>query len=168
MATSPIQSEALYSVAQVRELEKAALAVSEIASIDLMRRAAKAAYEFLRQRWPAARRIAVLCGSGNNGGDGYALATLARKDQLEVDLIVLAPPRPGSEAALAYAEWTLTGGKVLANTIWPEADVYVDALFGIGLARALEPQAETWIERLNSSSKPVLARSEERRVGKEC
>lgn len=157
MTSSSIQSEALYSVEQIRELEREALAAAGIAGIDLMRRAAKAAYGLLRQRWPSARRIAVLCGSGNNGGDGYALATLARKDQLDVDLIALAPPRPGSEAALACAEWTLAGGKVLPHTVWPEADVYVDALFGIGFARALEPLAESWIERLNSSSKPVLA-----------
>ena len=157
MATSTNQSEALYSVAQIREIEKTAIAAHGIDGIDLMRRAAKAAYEFLRKRWPGARRIAVLCGSGNNGGDGYALATLARKDQCHVDVIALGPPRPGSEAALAYAEWTLAGGKVLANTVWPEADVYVDALFGIGLARAPEEQAEAWIARLNAGSMPVLA-----------
>ena len=160
MATIPTQSESLYSVAQIRELEKAAIDTLGIGGIDLMRRAAKAAYQFLRQRWPAARRIAVLCGSGNNGGDGYALATLARREQLEVEVLALAPPRPGTEAALAYAEWTIAGGKVLMNSndvAWPEADVYVDALFGIGLTRGLEEQAEAWVERLNASPKPVLA-----------
>ena len=158
MATGPNHSAAVYSVAQIRELEKAALDTAGISGIDLMRRAAKAAYQFLRQRWPAARRIAVLCGSGNNGGDGYALALLARKDLLDVEVMALAPPRPGSEAALAYAEWALAGGKVLpGDVVWPEADIFVDALFGIGLARAPEAQAESWIERLNTSSKPVLS-----------
>jgi len=156
--TSSTQPETLFSVAQIRELEKAALDVAGVSGIDLMHRAAKAAYQFMRQRWPAARRIAVLCGAGNNGGDGYALATLARKDQLECAVMAIAPPRPGSEAALAYAEWTLAGGKVLPNGVaWPEADIYVDAIFGTGLARALDELTEGWIGRLNASAKPVLA-----------
>ncbi|MEP6938532.1 MAG: NAD(P)H-hydrate dehydratase [Rudaea sp.] len=157
MESSPTQASALFSVAHVREIEKTASATLGIAGVDLMQRAAKAAYHLLRERWPHARRIAIVCGSGNNAGDGYSLATLALRDQLDVEVVALAPPRPGSEAAFALAEWTMAGGKVGNGSAWPRADVYVDALFGVGLARAPDGQAEAWIERLNDASGPVLS-----------
>src|SRR3989442_2990365 len=155
---SATNSHSLYAVTQVRALERATLKALSVNGFDLMQRAGRAAYALLRRRWPDARRIAVLCGNGNNGGDGYALAKLARTDLLDVEVIALAPPKPGSEAAFALADWLAAGGQVASgDASWPQADVYVDALFGIGLSRALEGQAAAWVERLNESARPVLA-----------
>jgi len=155
---SAMTPHALYSVAQIRAMEKAALKAHGMNGFDLMRRAGRAAYAYLHQRWPEARNIAVLCGNGNNGGDGYVLAKLAAADQLAVQVIALAPPTPGTEAAFALADWLAARGKVAAgDTSWPQADVYVDALFGIGLSRALEGQPAAWVERLNESAQPVLS-----------
>ena len=64
----------LHSVAQVRAMEKSALKAQGMIGLDLMQRAGRAAFALLRRRWPQARRIAVLCGNGNNGGDGGANA----------------------------------------------------------------------------------------------
>ncbi|MBR0344958.1 MAG: bifunctional ADP-dependent NAD(P)H-hydrate dehydratase/NAD(P)H-hydrate epimerase, partial [Rudaea sp.] len=60
----------LYTVAQVREMERIATESLGIRGYELMCRAGKAAFDVVRLRWPGARRIAVLCGGGNNGGDG--------------------------------------------------------------------------------------------------
>ncbi len=151
-------SHSLHTVAQVRAMEKAALKAHGMSGFDLMQRAGRSAFALLRRRWPGARRIAVLCGNGNNGGDGYVLAKLAGASQLAIEVLTLAPPAPGTEAAFAFADWLAAGGTVGAgDTDWPQADVYVDALFGIGLSRALEGQAAAWVARLNDAAQPVLA-----------
>lgn len=148
----------LYTVAQVRALERAAVERLGIPGYVLMQRAAFAAFNFLRRRWPDAQRIVVVCGSGNNGGDGYALARLVREAGLNVQVLGLAPPQAGSEAAQALADWRAVGGDVLAaDAVWPQADLYVDALFGIGLSRPLDGQARAWVERINACARLVLA-----------
>ena len=155
---SPLAPHSLHTVAQVRAMEKAALKAHGMSGFDLMQRAGRVAFATLRQRWPEARRIAVLCGSGNNGGDGYVLAKLAAADHLAVEVLALAPPAPGTEAAFALADWLAAGGTASSgDASWPQADVYVDALFGIGLSRALEGQPAAWVARLNQSAQPVLS-----------
>ena len=148
----------LYTVAQVRELERAAIDTLRIPGDELMRRAGQAAFDALRRRWPAARRVAVLCGAGNNGGDGYVLARLAHEAGFDAAVLALGEPRADSEAARAYADWRAARDEILsADADWPQADVYVDALFGIGLTRAPEGPAREWIEKLGAARQPVLA-----------
>ncbi len=148
----------LYTVAQVREMERIATESLGIRGYELMCRAGKAAFDVVRLRWPGARRIAVLCGGGNNGGDGYVLARLARAAGFEVAVLAIEAPREGSEAAQALADWHAAGGEVrAADTEWPLADVYVDALFGIGLARPLEGLALASVQKLNAQATPVFA-----------
>lgn len=130
-----------------------------IAAYELMCRAGAAAFRCLRQRWPGVARIGIACGPGNNGGDGYVLARLAREAGLEVT--VLTPPggHPRTPAARqALADWREAGGRVLAfDGVLPEADLWVDALYGIGLTRPPSDAAQSIIERINASRRPVLA-----------
>ena len=155
MASLDPQS-ALFTTAQVRALDQAAIG-DGIAGIELMERAARAALDALRRRWPQARRVRVLCGPGNNGGDGFLLAALARAAGLQADVIAL-PARPSGDAARARERFTGEGGQVSSITgSLPEADVYVDALFGSGLNRAPAGDAATLIAALNAQSHPVLA-----------
>jgi NAD(P)H-hydrate epimerase len=148
----------LYTAAQVRALDQAAIRTLDIPGYTLMQRAADAAFRVLRARWPQARNIAVLCGAGNNGGDGYVVARLAREAGIHVDVIALAEPNGQGDAARACADWRAAGGAILLSSAdLPDADVYVDALFGTGLARPLEGAASSLIERLNASGRPLLA-----------
>jgi len=75
MRTLPVE---LYRAAQVRELDRIAIEERGIPGYTLMNRAGEAAFHLLRQRWPKAWRIEIVCGGGNNGGDGYVVARLAR------------------------------------------------------------------------------------------
>ncbi|HET7798143.1 MAG TPA: NAD(P)H-hydrate epimerase, partial [Nevskia sp.] len=149
---------ALYTVAQVRAFDRAAIATHGIAGYDLMQRAAAAAFAYLRAKWPQARRIVVVCGSGNNGGDGYVLARLALAGGFDVSVIAAEPARAGGDAARAHADWVGAGGSVLgAGSRLPEGDVYVDALFGIGLTRAPQGSALDLIAQVNGAKGPTLA-----------
>ena len=70
----------LYKANQVRELDRIAIEELGVSGLTLMKRAAEACVEALMERWPVLGSIAVLCGSGNNAGDGYVLAKLAIED----------------------------------------------------------------------------------------
>src|SRR4051794_39624495 len=153
-----MDNHALYTVAQVRAFDRAAIDAHGIAGYVLMQRAAAAAFRFMRARWPEARHVLVLCGSGNNGGDGYVLARLAREAGLVVSVIASGPPRESGDAARAHADWAAAGGQTnVVGASWPAADVIIDALFGTGLKRAPEGAVLTLIEKVNSASRPVLA-----------
>jgi len=153
-----MKATSLYTVAQVRAFDREAIDAHGIAGYELMQRAGAAAFGHLRARWPHARRIAIVCGGGNNGGDGYVLARLARAASFEVHVIALESPRAGGDAARACTDWTGAGGGVLdAAAELPLADVYVDAIFGTGLARPPSGMAARWIDLLNAAGRPVLA-----------
>ena len=147
-------AEALYSATQMRELDRRAIAVSGIPGHVLMQRAAAAAWGALREHWPQARRIVLFCGSGNNGGDGYEIARLARAAGFSVQLFELDASPRGGDAAIARAAW-LTQGSVEPwnhGDRLPESDVLVDAIFGIGLSRAPEGTARSAIEAINAAA----------------
>jgi hydroxyethylthiazole kinase-like uncharacterized protein yjeF len=149
----------LYTVEQVRAMERDALTALDISGYDLMRRAASAALNSLRRHWPQARRVRIYCGPGNNGGDGFLLGVLAREAGLQVELVALSALAHG-DAALARSAWEADGGRV---QLWEpecelqETELQVDALYGIGLNRAPEPSVSSLIEHINSSEVPVLA-----------
>ncbi|MDC8011787.1 NAD(P)H-hydrate dehydratase [Tahibacter soli] len=150
---------ALYTAAQMRRIDACAMARLDITGLALMQRAAAAAYETLRRRWPEARRIAVLCGPGKNGGDGYLVARLAREAGADAVVLALGQPRD-ADAMQARAIWQASGGRSVefdSEASLPEADVYVDALFGTGLARALDGAAAAVVAALSQTRAPVLA-----------
>ena len=157
MPTSP--HRALYTVDQVRALERGALDAMAVSNHELMLRAAHAAFDSLRRHWPQAARIAIHCGPGNNGGDGFLLGVLAREAGLQVDVVALIESSRG-EAMQARAAWKAAGGRV---RLWddtealPRVDMHVDAMYGIGLNRAPDVAAAALIEAINASATPVLA-----------
>ncbi|HEX5306299.1 MAG TPA: NAD(P)H-hydrate dehydratase [Dyella sp.] len=150
---------ALYTVEQVRALDRRAIEVLGIPGFELMRRAAAAALASLRRHWPQARRIAVWCGPGNNGGDAYLLGALAKEAGCQVELVALSGQASG-DALQARTAFEFAGGRVHLfdpAAPWPDADVHVDALYGSGLNRAPAATVAGLIERLNACGKPVLA-----------
>lgn len=149
----------LYTAAQVRELDGLAIDKHGIASYELMQRAANAALRELRGRWPHALRLSIVCGPGNNGGDGFLLGVLALQAGLRVQVVALTEQSHG-DAAQARDAYANADGKLslaAAGQRLPLADVYVDALFGSGLNRACEGLAGELIKSLNAVSSPVFA-----------
>lgn len=157
--SEPSHSRALYTVEQVRRIDQAAIRRGGLAGIELMQRAAQAAFDSLQRRWPQARRLVVIAGSGNNGGDAFLLARLARLAQFEVT--VVAPGECSSgDAAEARSEWSRAGGAIEVagpTTCLPQADVLVDGLFGTGISRAPGGVAAQLIGQINAFEGPRLA-----------
>ena len=156
---SPDLPRALYTAAQVREFDRIAIEEFGIAGIELMERAGQAAFGQLRQRWPEANRVAVLTGTGNNGGDGFVIARLAHAAGLEVAVLQLGDRSRLRGDALRNAErWAETGGiwqpfdGIPANT-----DVLVDAMLGTGLERDVSGDWARAIDTINTGGKPCLA-----------
>lgn len=150
--------EALYRAEQVRELDRRTIERG-VAGLELMERAGRAAYRDLRGRWPGASRIGVLCGGGNNAGDGYIVARLARRDGLQVRLVALVEPdRLKGDAGAAARAYREAGGSVEQGpAVLDGCDMLVDALLGTGLDRPVEGRFATAIETLNGLGAPVMA-----------
>lgn len=157
MPTLPL---ALYSTAQSRALDRLALSALNLTGNALMERAGATAFAMLRREWPRARRLAVVCGPGNNGGDGYVLARHARAAGYAVRVMTIegAPPMRG-EAATACTAFTATGAgvEVVSEAGLRDADLIVDAIFGTGLERALSGPWQAAVEMINAAGRPVLA-----------
>lgn len=151
---------AVYTADQVRAMDAHAIERLGIPGYTLMTRAAEAALDLLVDSWPYTRRVLVLCGAGNNGGDGYVLARLARDAGLEVSVAAAtAVERLGGDAARAHADYAAAGGRITApgETAFEDCDVIVDALLGTGLDRPASGTYAQWITAMNASGKPVLA-----------
>ncbi len=134
--------------------------VDNIEGYVLMNRAADAALAALRRYFPAARRLRVWCGAGNNAGDGYVFARLAQTAGLSVEVVALtAPEQLGGDAAKAWRDWCAAGGERLTRDAAgaDDIDVNVDALLGTGLDRALDGVMAQAVRQINESSAPVLA-----------
>lgn len=148
----------LYDASALRAIEHAALSRAPDPTA-LMQRAGRAGWHALQTAWPQAQRILVVCGPGNNGGDGYALATCARAAGREACVVRLDAhaPRTASAQAMCRA-FEMDGGHVVSfDAHLSDADVVVDAIFGIGLSRAPDAETSALIDAINSCGAPVFA-----------
>jgi NAD(P)H-hydrate epimerase len=154
------QADRLYTAQQVRLLDQSAIEAHGIPGIDLMERAGQCVFNAAKEMFPAARHWLVFCGGGNNGGDGYVIARLAREAGLKVRVCTLKPLNSLSgDAALAAQAWQKAGGETHP---WPPAreakpDLLIDALLGTGLDRAPEGDFAAAIEWMNQDPAPVVS-----------
>jgi NAD(P)H-hydrate epimerase len=148
----------LHDAAQVRALDARLMAAGTPGAV-LMQRAAQAAWRALRRRWPQLRKLCVLAGPGNNGGDGYLLAAIARRAGWDVQVYSLADPaRLRDAAAQAYAEACAQGVQVQPWHAEAVLDgLLVDAMLGTGLAGELREPYASAVARINASGLPCLA-----------
>jgi NAD(P)H-hydrate epimerase len=148
---------ALFDAAALRRVE--ARATGRLGDgFELMRRAGQAAWRDLLAHWPEAMRIVVVCGPGNNGGDGYLLARHASDAGRDVRVVHLPEHAPRSDLARrAAAEFMGVGGRIAAVEQLPACDVIVDALFGIGFAREADAPTQALFAAMNAHGAPVFA-----------
>src|SRR5690606_4804986 len=155
---------AVYTAAQVRELDRTAIEERGIAGYELMCRAGQAALDVLKSAWPDAHKLTVWCGAGNNAGDGYVVARLARAAGMSVRLEAVVPPeRLRGDAQKAWQDCRDAGieaeafeaGRPGAAGFVP--DVVVDALLGTGLDRPVEGAFAAAVAEVGAAGVPVLS-----------
>lgn len=149
----------MYTAAQVRALDAAAIQQHGIPGFTLMQRAAEAAFEVLQAQWPTAKSVTVVCGAGNNAGDGYVLASLAQAAGLQTQVIALvAPKQLNGDAATAAQTWLdIAAVESFSAETELRGEVIVDALLGTGLSRAVTDDFAAVIRKINQSAAGVLA-----------
>jgi len=151
----------LYQTEQVRELEQLAQSRFGLGSELLMQRAGKAAFDFLHKRWPQVQRLAVFCGAGNNGGDGYVTALHAHERGLKVVIWQLGDPNRLQDAAkLAYE--ACASAQMDIRPFHTEADLghpelLIDAICGIGVKGFLRDETIAAIEKMQRLGVPIFS-----------
>lgn len=164
MASS--SDELLFDRASVRAIDAAAMTEFGIPGIVLMENAARGLCEHALNmlRDSAGDSVLIVCGSGNNGGDGYALARHLHNHHVNVVIVAVGEPKPESDAGINRAICERMGLPIIdARTLeaarFAEVDLIVDAIFGTGLDRAIDPASDAGraIEAINASRKPILA-----------
>ncbi len=150
----------LYSAQQTRELDRVAITSAGIPGFTMMRRAGKAAFRLLLAVTPMPEKITVFCGAGNNGGDGYIVAVLARQYGVPVEIIVCGDPAKISGDALQARQLAEQDG-VPMTVFTPACEVsegvIVDALLGTGLTGDVRADSAAVIQVMNKASLPTIA-----------
>ncbi|WP_050526019.1 bifunctional ADP-dependent NAD(P)H-hydrate dehydratase/NAD(P)H-hydrate epimerase [Pseudorhodobacter aquimaris] len=132
----------LLTSAQMRAIEQAAIASGSVTGLELMERAGRGVVQAIHDEWPALRvpaRAVVLCGPGNNGGDGFVVARLLQEAGWSVEVFLYGDPANlPPDARVNFDRWS--GKLLLAETLAAALDrddlaLVVDALFGTGLTR---------------------------------
>lgn len=166
----------LYTAKDVRELDRLAIEEHGIAGYSLMQRAGKAAFMALLKKWPSATTLITFCGKGNNGGDGYVIAGLARQHGLNAKLFYVADPaqlKGSARKAFDFAseqKVSMTAFKpghpvndalndTLYDTLYDNQGqtIIVDALLGTGIRGDVSGDYRAAIELINQTGLPVLA-----------
>ena len=147
----------------IREADAYTIRHEPIADIDLMERAAGACFNWLKNNISPDQRIKVFCGTGNNGGDGLAIARMMLGAGFNVEVFTLSPPENMSECCRINFERmrdTGCGIKDASGNDLPlisSGDVVIDAIFGNGLTRPAGGAAAAVIHHINSSGAIVVA-----------
>ncbi len=158
----------ILSAAEMQTCDRVTSERYGVASIELMRAASGAVAAFARAEFPRARRVTVLCGRGNNGGDGMMAARLLAEAGLEVTTLLLgSPDELKGDAATAWRELTspvhgvihvINAAEELAkHNSALEADLIVDAVVGTGFKPPLKGLALAALEWVKGSRSPILA-----------
>ena len=157
MRTIPTQ---LYSAQQARDIDRMAQELPSITGFQLMTKAAEAGFKAIQDHYPAAKRLTVVCGAGNNAGDGYLIAAIALKAGYGVQLLsLIAEIKLQGDAALAKQAYIEAGGSIFQELqkLDTTTDLVVDALLGTGLDRAVSGVFAQTIAYINTLAVPVLA-----------
>jgi NAD(P)H-hydrate epimerase len=151
---------ALYRAEQVRELDRLATDYYGISGNSLIGAAGQALFDEIRHSFPLARSLAFMCGGGNNAGDGYVAARLARQAGLTVELHQLVAPVELKGEARHACDEAIAAGVSMINYDGQRLDGFdliIDALLGIGLNAPVEGVWREAIEAINSAATPVIA-----------
>ncbi|MEL6519918.1 MAG: NAD(P)H-hydrate epimerase [Pseudomonadota bacterium] len=158
----------LLTAAQMRAIEREAMASGEVTGLELMERAGRGVVEAVFEEWPelssTSQCAVVLCGPGNNGGDGFVVARLLKDRGWDVEVFLYGDPDKLPPDAMTNCQRWLEIGEAACSCDWTEEgaderdwaheasrvgpDIVIDALFGIGLSRPIKGNLQYLVGRL--------------------
>lgn len=141
---------------EMAEADRLTIEAGPFDGMALMHRAGAAVAAVALERYPSASRVHVLCGSGNNGGDGYVVAQLLAEAGLDISVWRAKPPKVGTDACQAAAECPLPVSNIAQFTPQP-GSLVIDALFGAGLSKPVGGAYAAAMEKTGASGVAVLA-----------
>ncbi len=146
----------IITIKQAEELDKK----SGIAFIELMENAGRAVFEEIKTRYKKCK-VVVLCGIGNNGGDGYVIARYLQKAKYDVTVFLNDLPA-SKDAKIMYEKWNEIGGKsfnfkYVERENFAGVDLIIDAMFGSGLNRDIQGEYRRIVELVNSPNIPIVS-----------
>lgn len=150
----------VYSVDQVKKIDERITKKFNISEFKLMQKAGNFAFEKILEHFPDMQSITVICGMGNNGGDGYVVAGCAARKGFDVSCLEFGDLEDQSDTAKQAKEFALSCGVSpfeYNETRIPEDTIIVDALLGIGLTGTVKGGIEEVIEEINSRDNPVVS-----------
>ncbi|MCG6201115.1 NAD(P)H-hydrate dehydratase [Psychromonas antarctica] len=150
----------LYCGQQIKDFEGQAAVLASTTLYELMTRAGEACYGVFKNHFSDAKQLLVLVGKGNNGGDGYIFATMAKEAGLSVQLCQMGHSTAlTGNAAQASRAWEKQHGVIegIEQADFTRADVIIDALLGTGLSGNVSPEYQSLINKINQSAKRVLS-----------
>jgi hydroxyethylthiazole kinase-like uncharacterized protein yjeF len=156
------------SAAEMKACDRLTTEKFGVASLDLMRAAAIAVASFAREQFPRARRVTIICGKGNNGGDGMMAARELARAGLEVTTLLLgSPDELKGDAATAWRELASPQHGLIHVISAPadltrrnyalQTDLIIDAIFGTGFKPPLTMLVLAVLEWIRASAAPVLS-----------
>ena len=148
----------LYTAEQARTLDRIAIEQFGHKGLMLMKRAGSRAFSHITRNYSDFRSMIVLCGTGNNGGDGYVVAGHGLSVGMDVRVIQSGPPQ-SSESRVVCEEYLNHGGRIeteLESPIGP-GTLIVDGLLGTGISEAPRGQIKALIESANTCESPIIS-----------
>lgn len=148
----------IFTAEQIRACDEFTISDEPVSSIQLMERAAQSCVDWIYENCKNHRNFTIFCGSGNNGGDGFAIAKMLYLKGFDVDIFVDPKAKYSSDANVNFKELKEVSGILIKS--FKDAEQYrfdsrtviIDALFGTGLSKELEGDYKQLVNNLNSKN----------------
>ena len=159
----------IVTATQMQALDRRTITEARVPGLTLMERAGSGTADFIRNRFGplAGKRVTIVCGKGNNGGDGLVVARLLRQGRARVTVLLLAPAAELSRDAKAmYRRWLRVGGASTTKSLrspeqtealLADSELIVDALLGTGLSTPVTGAYREAIRVMNEASSPIVS-----------
>jgi ADP-dependent NAD(P)H-hydrate dehydratase / NAD(P)H-hydrate epimerase len=155
----------ILNVEKIKKADAFTIENEPISSLDLMERAATACMDWIISRYSSFIRLRIICGPGNNGGDGLALARLWLNKGYDADVFALKLNNKQSEDFLVNMERLLTVQDLKLTWLnhsdnlpdFADSDLIIDAIFGSGLSRPVDSFGAEIIRQMNSSPAQIVS-----------
>ena len=162
---SHMLSKKIFSTQKISLIERSAIIEKKGNDLSLMKKAARFSWNEIRKKYPSSKKWLILCGIGNNAGDGMMLASIALKSNVDVTICYFFPDKifNGCAAEIHGELESLASQNTFKiihhfnESILNDADLIIDAIFGIGINRPIDNLTKSKINLINNQDSPIVS-----------